>query len=252
MVDFLIVGQGIAGSMLAYFLHKADFSFQIIDKHAGETSSRIAAGLINPITGRRFVKSWMIDDVLPFAKKTYREIEELFGIDIVNELPVHRVLHSIEQENDFLSKKADRQVIAEYLTSEVFDLGKEVINPYKGFKIFPALQVNSSVLISTIREQFSGNVINEIFDVEELKTQENSLEYKNIKAKNIIFCDGAKAEQNPFFNYLPFNLAKGEALIIETASISQKTIISSYANLVPLGNELILGRLYLQLERQNE
>ncbi|MFT5168556.1 MAG: glycine oxidase, partial [Saprospiraceae bacterium] len=57
-VDYLIIGQGLAGSLLAYQLLERGKTVQIIDNHHNGASSSIAAGIINPITGRRFAKSW--------------------------------------------------------------------------------------------------------------------------------------------------------------------------------------------------
>jgi glycine oxidase len=71
--DYLIVGQGIAGSTLAYMLRKKGKQVFIIDKFSPNSSSQVAAGLVNPITGRRIVKSWLADTALPFAFQFYEE-----------------------------------------------------------------------------------------------------------------------------------------------------------------------------------
>ena len=78
-VDYLIIGQGIAGTMIAFFAKKAGKKILVIDQSRPHSSSKIAAGLMNPITGRKFVKSWKIDDLLPFAIQTYQEFTELLG-----------------------------------------------------------------------------------------------------------------------------------------------------------------------------
>src|SRR5688500_5583019 len=74
-VEFLIIGQGICGSFLAYELQKHQRSFQIIDDEKQFSASRVASGIINPVTGRRIVKTWMIEELLPFAKQVYTNIE---------------------------------------------------------------------------------------------------------------------------------------------------------------------------------
>ena len=72
--EFLIVGQGISGTFLSWYLHKAGRSFIVIDNNDGSSSSRVAAGIINPVTGRRVVKTWMIDEIMPFAVNAYEEM----------------------------------------------------------------------------------------------------------------------------------------------------------------------------------
>ena len=68
ITDYLIIGQGLAGSLLAWELIQRDCKVVIID-NGKENASQVAAGLINPITGMRFVKSADVDTLLPAAKQ---------------------------------------------------------------------------------------------------------------------------------------------------------------------------------------
>ena len=77
--DFIIVGQGLAGSLLAYELLKADKKVLLIDENKTFTSSKIAAGIIQPFSGRRIEKAWKADILIPFAKNIYCEIEKKFS-----------------------------------------------------------------------------------------------------------------------------------------------------------------------------
>ncbi|HYD83061.1 MAG TPA: hypothetical protein VEA63_03390, partial [Opitutus sp.] len=73
--NLLIVGQGLAGTLLAWELERAGLTFEIADEGHGRAASRVAAGIINPITGQRLVKSWRVDALLPVARATFRAIE---------------------------------------------------------------------------------------------------------------------------------------------------------------------------------
>src|ERR1700736_2473161 len=84
-VDILIIGQGICGTFLSWYLEKAGLSFLVIDEARPFTASKAAAGLINPVTGRCLVKSWMIDELLPFANRAYRDIGEALGISCLEQ-----------------------------------------------------------------------------------------------------------------------------------------------------------------------
>ncbi|HBA65740.1 MAG TPA: FAD-dependent oxidoreductase, partial [Methylococcaceae bacterium] len=55
-IDFLIVGQGLAGSLLAFELIQRNAQVMVVDD-GRENASEVAAGLINPVTGIRLVKS---------------------------------------------------------------------------------------------------------------------------------------------------------------------------------------------------
>ena len=92
-VDFLIIGQGLAGSLLAWELIKRDCSFIIVD-NGQENASQIAAGLVNPITGMRFVKMAGIDDLLPVAKICYEQLADYFQQTFYIEKPMMRLFGS--------------------------------------------------------------------------------------------------------------------------------------------------------------
>ena len=81
--EVLIIGQGLAGTCLSWWLHQAGISFKIIDRPDLNSASMRAAGLINPITGRRLVKTWMIEELLPFAENMYREMGIFLGESLV-------------------------------------------------------------------------------------------------------------------------------------------------------------------------
>ena len=76
-VDYIIVGQGIAGSALAFSLMQQNQKVLVVDEEKEFTSSKIAAGLCNPVVFKRLTKSWMVEDVLPYAKEFYRHQEKL-------------------------------------------------------------------------------------------------------------------------------------------------------------------------------
>src|ERR1700761_3763466 len=77
--DLLIIGQGICGSFLQAEAQRAGLTTVVIDEERSDTASKTAAGLINPVTGRRIVKTWMIDDLLAFAREAYGQMEIELG-----------------------------------------------------------------------------------------------------------------------------------------------------------------------------
>ena len=83
--EFLIIGQGLSGTWLSYYLQKEKRSFLVIDNNKSVTASRVAAGIINPVTGRRIVKTWMIDELIPFVRNAYSELGKDLGISAITE-----------------------------------------------------------------------------------------------------------------------------------------------------------------------
>lgn len=114
MSDILIVGQGIAGTLLAWEFERAGIAFRIVDAgHAGATS-RVAAGIINPITGQRIVKSWRIDSLLPVARESYRALEKELGIPLWREMRVRR-FYLNEREREVLAEKQARGELLDHV-----------------------------------------------------------------------------------------------------------------------------------------
>src|SRR5690242_11970068 len=83
--EFLIVGQGICGTWLSYYLQQEKRSFVVIDNKQENSASRVAAGIINPVTGRRIVKTWMIDELLEFMVPAYRELGDRLEINAIEQ-----------------------------------------------------------------------------------------------------------------------------------------------------------------------
>lgn len=238
--NFLLVGQGIAGTLLAYFLLKAGQNILVIDNHHIGSSSKAAAGIINPITGRKYVKSWRIDDLLPIAKQTYQELESLLDIGLFHERNVLRTMSNAKELNDWTLRTLEPGY-AKYISDEV-KLGN-----YKG-KTVPAFgygevlhgaQVDLPLLIKHFRQYLAkdNRILNEVFDFEQLTIESDHVRYKELNVNKIIFCEGAKGKENPYFSYLPFHGDKGEALIVRIPNAGFDKMLKQQVFIVPLGKD---------------
>lgn len=242
-VDYIIVGQGLAGSILAYQLIQKGKSVQIIDETQGETASKKASGLINPITGRRFVKSWKIDELLPVAVQFYNSIEKTFQIQLVNQTKVHRIIQNLEQQNDWASKTEDERY-SQYLKQKqiVYHNQKYIQNPLGCLIIEDVVIINTPLLVDTLNAFFIQKkcLLKEKFDYEALIKENDDLIYKNIKAKKVVFCEGYGVKDNPWFKDLPFLFSKGEALWFNSIDLSEDFILGASTNISPMGNKTFL------------
>ena len=83
--DYIIIGQGICGTFLSWNLLKAGKKILVIDESQKFSSTKVASGIINPVTGRRVVTTWMIEELLSFALKAYTEIGSDIGEAIIEQ-----------------------------------------------------------------------------------------------------------------------------------------------------------------------
>src|SRR5882724_11305977 len=141
--DILIVGQGLAGTLLAWEFERAGIAFQIADAGHAESASRVAAGIINPITGQRIVKSWRVDTLLPTARESYRAFEKQLGVPLWREMRVRR-LYLNEAERRVLAEKQARGELADYAGA----------NDGEGFWIEGAARVDVGRMIAVARARW--------------------------------------------------------------------------------------------------
>lgn len=224
--DYLIVGQGLAGSLMAYQLQRANQQIYVIDPNHTKASSQIAAGLVNPITGRHFVKSWRVDELIPYAKQFYAQMSRDLGVSIFNDYKLCMLLSSPKMENNWMQRSAEPEVKG-YLVSEAEidqESYKQVYREIRCVLEFsPAGRVDMKNLIETFQNKLKreNRYSSTYFDYTQLKCG-RILEYKTIRAWNIIFCEGYQAIHNPFFNYLPFKPSKGEVLFVRIPNYALK------------------------------
>lgn len=239
-VDYIIVGQGITGTLLGWVLEKEGKSFIIIDDNHQQSSTKIAAGLINPITGRRFVKSWMIEELLPFAKQTYQKIERQTGLALWEDRSIVRYFQSTAEGNNWLTKTSYEGYGQFLLENALLENLDGVIYDTGGYGIIQGAKVAVGELIHYFQKYFLEKkmLLLQEFDYQQLKMDGNQVEYENITAQKILFCEGYAAFQNPWFINLPFESAKGEVLLLKIPDLKTQYILKKNQFLIPLKEDL--------------
>lgn len=237
-IDYLIIGQGIAGSLLAWFLSERGQTIHIIDNHHKGSSSIVAAGIINPVTGRRLVKSWMFDELMPVAKKTYQEIEGKLSKQFYQERTIYRALNDVRAENTW-DERSGELGYQQYLSSEQPDeqVKKNMQTPFSWGAIHKAAQVDVPLFLDLIKTYFQSQnaITTNRFEPSELEVLTDSgIHYKGINAKHIIFCEGQQARFNPWFKQLPFVVSKGEMLEIQIPDTQNLPIVKHKSYIAPL------------------
>ncbi|MGK7391320.1 MAG: NAD(P)/FAD-dependent oxidoreductase [Candidatus Cyclobacteriaceae bacterium M2_1C_046] len=217
--DYIISGAGIAGVTLAHQLLKRNKKIILFD--AGENySSRVAAGLYNPITGRKMVKTWKADLLFSYLVDFYKEIEENVNAHFLIETPIYRPFVSIEEQNDWLGKSSDKsfaKLIRKVYTKSQFSGCFN--DPFGGIELNYSGWMDISQYLNKSIRSFKENpliqVVEEKLDINELIIEEHGIVFGNINSDKIIFCEGIDLKSNHFFNWLPLQLLKGEILEIE-------------------------------------
>lgn len=212
--DVLILGQGIAGTMLAWGLEEAGIDFAIADAGPGGAASRVAAGLINPITGRRLVKTAGVEALLPVAKSAYADFGAACGSALWRDLRVHRLLVD-ERERRVAAEKRDRGELAPYLGSVNDD----------GIWIEGAAQVDLPALLDAGRTRWQAQG--------RWRAEEIRPEVAAASAGWIIDCRGLPAAREGAFG-LPWRWSKGETIQIEVEGLAPDVVRNDGHWVVPM------------------
>lgn len=205
-VDFLLIGQGLAGSILSYRLINAGFTVCLVDDGSPTSSSKVAAGLYNPITGRKMVKTWQADILFEEIEAFYRELESVLNHHFLHPTDIYRPFVSYEEQNEWVAKSADSQYdryIREILRESGFS---GVSDPFGGLVLKSSGYLNIREMLQAYRSWLinRGSLVQCRFSEAQL-TEDSSgnWQFQDIHASNLIFCSGIGIKESSFFNWVP-------------------------------------------------
>ena len=228
--DFILVGQGLAGTTLAWCLRWRGARVLVIDRGEAVTSSRVAAGLITPITGQRLTKTWRWDELWPAAGDFYRRVESETG---------RTYFHPRRSVRLFASQR-DRDVFAKRLVEPEFQpLVKQpqpLVNAtwfageLGGFEMPDAGQLDVARFLAESRASFAQTGGYRSAEVDpnrdiEFDGDRVKLPRLDVQARCLIFCQGFAAARNPWFERVPFDATKGEILTIRVPGLAERRVI---------------------------
>lgn len=243
-VDYLIVGQGLAGTFLAFQLMQQNKTVFIVDKGHKYSSSRVAAGVINPIVLRRYTITWRAKEFLKYNTSFYKRLDQFLGKQYHFEIPIEKLIAS-EEEKQFWEKRYQEKEVQEFIEEKLEAVDK-AFQPSKDFlvgKVKNTSWVNISGLIHAFRSYLvsKNDLLEEGFDHSFLKSNT----YKNINFKNIVFCEGANGKQNPLFSDLPFSLNKGQLVTIYSDFLPENRLLKKKVFTLPVSKkEFKVGATY--------
>lgn len=223
----LIVGTGLAGMALAKSLEAFGKSFQMIAAPNLRSSTSIATGMYNPIVFRRLNLSWKVDTLLP-VMHTFLAGMEAFLEEKINQPIVFEKRIPSEDYAQLWTKRRNES-----------DLLKTFMGAIESG--FGPVHRAGIVDCETMQERFNeimlaeGLLKYEIFKYQDLTIEGTKAIYNGVDYDFIFFCEGAHAVNNPFFNWLPFNICKGEWIVIETTQTLTEKVINNITNIIPLG-----------------
>jgi len=238
-LDYIIVGLGLAGLAFAEELIKNKKSFIVFEDNS-QNSSLVAGGMYNPVILKRFTPVWNANEQLQIALPFYHGLEKRFGKKYDYQVPIYRVFKSIEEQNNWFSS-CDNILLQDYMVPKIIkNKNQYIIAPYHCGKLKHTGRIDVHSLAMDYRNFLIQNhlLIPEKFLYEQLKFYNDYIDYNDIQAKRIVFCEGFGLKENPFFNYLPMKEVKGELLVIHAPDLKIDYLIKAAVFVLPVGDDL--------------
>lgn len=241
--DVIIVGQGLAGSTLAWRLVERGVRSIVVDRggvdEAGRPSaSRVAAGLITPVTGKRLTLAADFDGHYEAAQKFYRRAERALRFEFFEESPAVRLFVD-QQERELFDRRHNAGAFGEHARLAAPDeLPTGVATPYGGFVMPRAARLNVAAFLAGTR----GALIDEeglVQDTVDLKADVEPTEQGvaiprfGLKARCIAFCHGYTPQPPSSLPTDRWAPAKGEVLTIETDALRDERVLHRGAWIAP-------------------
>ncbi|HET8735399.1 MAG TPA: FAD-dependent oxidoreductase [Pricia sp.] len=239
MLDYLIVGLGLAGISFCEQLEKNGRTYAVVSDDS-QRASLVAGGLYNPVILKRFTLAWKAKEQLDQALPFYTDLEKKLGVKLNHKLPVYRRFAFVGEQNLWF-EALDRKGVKNFLSPEIHPNTNPNINAPFGFgEVLGTGRIDTHLLVTSYKKylQKQERFVAEHFDYGALQIETGHMRYKSIKTRRLVFAEGFGMKINPFFNYLPMQGSKGEYLFIKAPDLKAKSAIKSSVFVIPEGNGL--------------
>lgn len=246
MIDYLIVGSGLAGIAFSEMALQNGKTIFVMDNNS-QNSSKIAGGLYNPVILKRFSEVWKAQEQLFLMDSFYAALEGKLKIKVDYKKPILRKFFSVEEQNNWFAA-SDKVNLAPFLSTDlVTKRFPGIESPFNYGEVLQTGYVDTAILLKKYREYLIQNDLFEesSFEYETLEVLPEHIRYKDIEARHIVFAEGFGMHGNPYFKDLPLDGTKGELFIIKAPELVLDVILNTSVFILPLGNDLFkVGATY--------
>lgn len=224
--DVLILGHGLAGCTLARTLLDGGLHVAVIDDSQDNTASRIAAGLVTPITGPRLAITEHWEELWPIARDFYGQFESETGCEMFRERPAIRILANADEQAKFKERMESPEF--RFMVNDKPELPKSVLTPHGAFAMQPAGQLDTLRFLSqgADRLRMEGRLIEARIEPDtdldlEADPKLVTIPKLRVRAPRLVDCRGHASASTSWFNHFGWANARGEILTAEVPGLSE-------------------------------
>jgi glycine oxidase len=213
--DAIIVGQGLAGTTLAWHLQESGQRVLLLDAAEPVTCSKIAAGLITPITGQRLTLSWRGDEFLPAARKFYARIEARTQAKFFHDRTAVRLFATDDERQRWAKRGLDPAFRAHLVVPQPTPLvDPSCFDSTGGGFAMQTAQLDVARYLEVSRAVLPFEVASLDWH-REVTLGAGEILVRGHRTRRLISCEGYAATRNPYFSWVPFKAAKGEIVTVK-------------------------------------
>jgi glycine/D-amino acid oxidase-like deaminating enzyme len=233
-VDYIIVGQGLAGTWIGFQLIKKGCTVLVINYSSLSNSSLVAGGLYNPLLAKRQKLSYLAHEIYPHIESVYAEIEAYINHSVLKQEPIQYIVESIEELNTW-SVLCETEAYKPFVKmTDLVDF-PSIDAPHGVVEILHSGWVNIPELLQAFKEKLRQDFayLDEVFNQEELNIDADGVNYRDIKAKGIVYAQGTPTIHQDIIMLKP---AKGEILRVNIPKLELPFIPQQGVFMLPLGD----------------
>ncbi len=231
----LIIGQGLAGTTLAWQLWERGVAFVIADRDEAVTSSKVAAGLITPITGMRLTVSWRYTMFYREAVRFYHTCGQRLKQRFFFPRGYVRLLKNEAEIAKWHKRRRDPDM-QPFLHPQPPVMNAEVIHdPANGFQQRHAAWLDTTAYLRASRDFFASVGAWAQADVQPTDVQDDTtgIEWQGQRFSHVIWAQGWSAEKHPLLHWVPFQSARGTILTVEADMRGERRVLNRGCWLLP-------------------
>ncbi|MBT8036969.1 MAG: FAD-binding oxidoreductase [Verrucomicrobiae bacterium] len=237
-VEFLIIGQGLAGSTLAVELLRRGKSVLVVDRQDAGSSSRVAAGLVTPLTGKGLNPGWRQDEYLTRADAYYRGLEKESGRKFYHQTPVVRLFGTEKEHKKWQGKGASHNRWAH----DIERIEGAIKVDHGGIEMPDGAWLDTLVFLQAVKDLLldAGAWREGHFSQDDVVLEGGQVGWQDVTADQLILCQGAYGlngveNEGGWFRDVPHRSAKGEILSLWVGGLDETKRYHCHGWLAPRG-----------------